>query len=145
MNGELYCTFVEVLNPWKQKHALDMIMGGQCPSFHIDECFHIKRLALYIWEIGMLNLLRLSLFNFINLVYKIMGCYSHVLAYSIIYYENFWNIVQAKYWLDVLVIDYYMHGIYGLKYELYSCFIYLKLIQSMSVLSTLYQSFIWLL
>jgi hypothetical protein len=122
--------------------------GWQMPIFPHRWMFSHKKTCLYIWEIGMLNLLGLSFCNFINLMYKmatIMGCYSHVSAYSNIYHENFWNIVQAKYWLDMVVTDYYMHGIYGLKCELYSCFIYLKLIQSMSILSTFYQSSMWLL
>jgi hypothetical protein len=99
-------------------------MGGQCPTFHISECFHIKRLACTYGKWEMLNLLGLSLRNFNDFVCRVVtmvGCYSHVLAYSNIYYENFLNTIQAKYWLDMIVINSYMHGTYGLKCELYNC------------------------
>jgi hypothetical protein len=56
-----------------------------------------------------------------------------------IYYEKIYNTIQA--WLDVIVIDYYMHGIYGLKCELYSCCRFLKFIKWMVVLSIIYHNF----
>jgi len=73
---------VEVLNPWKLKHATDLIRCGQCLAFHMYECFHIKKLACTYGKLEMLNLLGLSLCNFIDLVYTSVhhgGCYSHLL------------------------------------------------------------------
>jgi len=128
LNGELHCTFVEVLNPWKPKHAIDLIMCGQCLAFHIYECFHIKRLACTYRKLEMLNLLGLSLCNFIDLVYTSVhhgGCYSH-LWWKLLEYSPSW------YWLDVIITDYYMHDIYGLKCEFYSCR-FLKFIKLMVV------------
>jgi hypothetical protein len=139
LNGELHCIFVEVLNPWKPKDATNLIMCGQCLAFHIYECFHIKRLACAYGKLKMLNLLGLSLCNFINLVYTSfhhVGCYSHLL-WKLLEYSPSW------YWLDVIVTDYYMHDIYGLKCELYSCCRFLKFIKWMVVLSTLYHNSMW--